>query len=139
MINYETWCKIHDCHDRQRLNITQIANALGLHRETVARWLAIKQYRPRQSVQRSSLLDPHKDQIVRWLESHPSPQQILQRLQEQGFRRLFDRRHDGGPTGAAEGSCACRALLMHRSTGAKLARSAGETRRPDFVIAATPA
>lgn len=86
MINYETFCKIRDCHDRQRLNVTQIANAVGLHRETVARWLAIKQYQPRQGVQRSSLLDAYKDQIVRWLEHHPyTAQQILQRLQEQGF------------------------------------------------------
>lgn len=86
MINYETFCKIHDCYDRQGLTIPQTARALGLHPETVAKWVRIKQYRPRRGVQRRSLLDPYKDQIVRWLESHPySVQQILQRLQEQGF------------------------------------------------------
>lgn len=86
MINYETYCKIHDCYDRQKLTISQTARALGLHPETVAKWARIQQYRPRRGVQRASLLDPYKDQIVRWLESHPySAQQILQRLQEQGF------------------------------------------------------
>ncbi len=29
MIDYETFCKIHDCHDRQGLTITQTARALG--------------------------------------------------------------------------------------------------------------
>lgn len=90
MINYETYCKIHDCHDRQRLNTSQIAEALGLHRETVARWLAIRQYRPRQGIARASLLDPFKDQIVRWLEHHPyTAQQIFQRLQEQEFSGCY--------------------------------------------------
>jgi hypothetical protein len=67
MINYETFCKIHDCHDRQGLTVPQIARALGLHTETVAEYVCIKQYRPRRGVRRASLLDPYKDQIVRWL------------------------------------------------------------------------
>jgi transposase len=71
MINYETFCKIHDCHDRQGLTVTQTARTLGLHTETVAKYVRIKQYRPRRGVRRPSLLDPYKDQIVR--------------LQEQGF------------------------------------------------------
>jgi transposase len=86
MINYETFCKIHDCYDRQRLTIAQTARTLGLHPETVAKYVRIKQYRRRRGVKRASLLDRYKDQIVRWLESHPySAQQIFQRLQEQGF------------------------------------------------------
>ena len=40
VIDYETFCKIHDCHDRQRLTITQTARALGLHPQTVATWAA---------------------------------------------------------------------------------------------------
>ena len=31
MIDYETFAKIHDCHDRQGLTIMQTARALGLH------------------------------------------------------------------------------------------------------------
>ena len=40
MINYETFCKIHDCHHRQGLTIAQTARLLGLHPRTVATWLA---------------------------------------------------------------------------------------------------
>lgn len=39
MIDYETFCKIHDYHERQGLSITQTARALGLHAETVAKWI----------------------------------------------------------------------------------------------------
>jgi transcriptional regulator with XRE-family HTH domain len=40
VIDYETYARIRDCRDRQGLTITQIASTLGLHRETVAKWLA---------------------------------------------------------------------------------------------------
>ena len=33
MIDYETFCKIHDCHDRQGLTVAQTAGALGLKSE----------------------------------------------------------------------------------------------------------
>ena len=86
MIDYETWCKIRDCRDRQRLNIGQTAAALKLHPRTVAAWLKLDRYRPRQSPPRASLLDPFKAQVVRLLDSHPySGQQIFQLLREQGF------------------------------------------------------
>ncbi len=86
MIDYEMFCKIRDHHERQGLGLAQIARALGLDRRTVAKWMGVTQYRPRQSTPRASLLDPHKRQVVRWLESHPySAQQILQRLREEGF------------------------------------------------------
>jgi transposase len=91
VIDYETYCKIQDCHGRQRLTIAQTARALGLHAETVAKWVRCAQYRARQAVPRSSRLDPFKARIVRLLESHPySAQQIFQRLREVGF--------DGGYT-----------------------------------------
>jgi len=32
MIDYETYCRIKDALQRQRLNYTQAAQALGLHR-----------------------------------------------------------------------------------------------------------
>ena len=66
MIDYETYCKIKDCHERQRLTLAQTARALGLHADTVAKWAHRTQYRARHSVPFSA-------------------QQIYQRLREEGF------------------------------------------------------
>jgi transposase len=91
MLDYETYCRIRDCHERQHLTIAQTARALGLHRQTVSKWLNADQYRRRQAPPRASRLDPFKAQVVRWLDAHPySVQQIFQRLREAGF--------DGGYT-----------------------------------------
>lgn len=46
MIDYETYCKIKDCHERQQLTIAQTARALGLHAQTVATWAHQAQYAP---------------------------------------------------------------------------------------------
>jgi len=90
MINYETYCKIRDYHERERLTIAQIARALGVHAQTVAKWVKRSQFRARQPAPRSSRLDPFKAQIVRLLETHPySAQQIFQRLREAGFEGGF--------------------------------------------------
>ena len=87
MIDYETFCKIHDCRDRQRLTITQTARALGLDPRTVAAWAARSRFEPRRSRPRGSVLDPFKRGITRLLDSHPySAQQIFQRLREEGYR-----------------------------------------------------
>jgi transposase len=86
MIDYETYCKIRDLHDRQGLTIAQSARALGLHAQTVAKWVKRAQYRARPPAPRASRLDAFKHQVVRLLESHPySAQQIFQRLREEGF------------------------------------------------------
>lgn len=86
MIDYETYCKIRDHHLRQGLSISQTADALGLHRETVSKWCRVEHYRPPPRVKRASRLDPYKALIVRWLEAHPlSTQQIFQRLREAGY------------------------------------------------------
>jgi transposase len=86
MLDYETYCKIRDHHDRQRLTITQTARALGLHPQTVSKWIRISQFRARRSAPRKSLLDPYKTLIVGWLDAHPlSAQQVFQRLRESGF------------------------------------------------------
>ena len=42
MLDYETYCKIHDCHDGQHLTITQTARALGLHPQTVTKFTNVK-------------------------------------------------------------------------------------------------
>jgi transposase len=87
MLDYETYCKIRDHFDRQGLTITQTARALGLHPQTVSKWVRIEQYRPRRAAApRKTLLDPYKGLIVRWLDAHLlSAQQVLQRLREAGF------------------------------------------------------
>ncbi len=86
MIDYQTYCRIHDAHQRQRLNISQIARTLDLDPKTVTKWLAEPRYRPRIHGPRASKLDPFKTQIQQWLEAHPySAQQIFQRLREEGF------------------------------------------------------
>lgn len=83
MIDYETFCKIHDCHDRQGLTIAQTARALGLHPQTVATWVGRPRFEPRRSRPRGSVLDPFKSRITRLLDTHPySAQQIFQRLRE---------------------------------------------------------
>ena len=90
MISYETYCKIRDYHERERLTIAQIARALGVHAQTVAKWVKRSQFRARQPAPRTSRLDPFKAQIVRLLETHPySAQQIFQRLREEGFEGGF--------------------------------------------------
>jgi len=91
MIDYETFCKIRDYRQQQGLKAEQIARELGLDGRTVARWIDEPRYRPKQSTQRASKLDPYKAQILQWLESHDySAQQVFQRLQEDSF--------DGGYT-----------------------------------------
>ena len=87
MIDYETFCKIHDCHDRQGLTIAQTARALGLDPRTVAAWAARPRFEPRRSRPRGSVLDSFKPRITRLLDTHPySAQQIFQRLREEGYR-----------------------------------------------------
>jgi transposase len=86
MIDYETFMKIHDHHERQGLTIAQTARALGLHPETVSKWVKCARYERRRAVKRASHLDAFKGLIVRWLESHPySAQQIFQRVREAGY------------------------------------------------------
>ena len=87
MLDYETYCQIHDHLGRQRLTVAQTARALALSPRTVAKWAGVQQFRPRAGVARVSKLDAFKGQIVRWLDAHPySAQQIFQRLREAGYR-----------------------------------------------------
>src|SRR5882724_4086892 len=87
VIDYETFCKIHDCHDRQGLTIAQTARALGVDPRTVATWVARAHFAPRRSRPRGSVLDPFKPRITRLLDTYPySAQQIFQRLREEGYR-----------------------------------------------------
>jgi transposase len=87
VIDYETFSRIHDCHDRQGLTIAQTARTLGLHPRTVAKWAARSRFEPRRSRPRRSVLDPFKPRITRMLDSDPcSAQKIFQRLRKEGYR-----------------------------------------------------
>jgi len=86
MINYQTYCKIQDYSQQQGLTAAQIARLLELDPRTVGKWMKITCFTQRQSNARRSKLDPYKDQIVCWLESHAfSATQIFQRLKEIGY------------------------------------------------------
>lgn len=75
MLDYETYCQIHDHLGRQKLTVAQTARALALSPRTVAKWAAVQQFRPRSGVARVSKLDAFKGQIVRWrFSSSTSPQ-----------------------------------------------------------------
>lgn len=88
MIDYQTFCKLRQLHDVDRLSVTQIAAELGLHRETVANWIPRPKYEQRRSEQpRSSKLDPFKGSISRLLERHNySSSQVLALLREEGYK-----------------------------------------------------
>lgn len=89
MIRYETYCRIRQ-HAQDGLSHAQIAEALNLSRNTVARWATAKNFLPRQTAVRTSKLDPYKDYIQRLLEKHEySAVQLLDRLKEQGYQGSY--------------------------------------------------
>jgi len=91
MIDYPTYLKIKHLHQNEHLKASQIADELVLDARTVEKWLNEDTYRQRKPAQRTSKLDPFKDDILRMLESHRySAIQVLHRIQEDGF--------DGGYT-----------------------------------------
>jgi len=91
MIDYETYMKIKNYHEKDSLNCSQVAVIMGLSYKTVNKWLNEKRYRMRKPSERSSKLDPFKNQILQMLEKYPySAAQILLRIKENGF--------DGGYT-----------------------------------------
>ena len=65
MIDYETYCKIIQLHQKQ-LKPTQIAKNLSLDLRTVLHWIEEGTYRPRQTPKQASKLDAYKPQVVRW-------------------------------------------------------------------------
>jgi transposase len=91
MIDYETYMKIKSYHEKDGLNCSQVAAIMGLSYKTVNKWLNEKRYRMRKPSERSSKLDPFKNQILQMLEKYPySAAQLLLRIKENGF--------DGGYT-----------------------------------------
>jgi len=71
MIDYETFMKIKSYHQKDGLNCNQIAALTGLSFKTVNKWLNAKHYHMRKAADRSSKLDPFKNQIVQMLEKYP--------------------------------------------------------------------
>jgi transposase len=85
MINYLQWCRLKEMAERDHLTAAQIARGLGLAARTVRKWLK-EPYRQRKRVQRASVLDPFKGQIMGMLKEHPySAVQVLAMLEDQGF------------------------------------------------------
>lgn len=76
MINYEQWCRLKQLAERDRLSAAQISRALGLAARTVRKWLT-EPYRPRKRIERASVLDPFKGQIMGMLKEHPYSAHIL--------------------------------------------------------------
>ena len=86
MITYETFCRIHDCRERQGLTVAQTARALHLHPRTVAKWSTRSQFERRRPQARCSVLDAFKPSITRLLDTYPySAVQIFQRVREEGY------------------------------------------------------
>jgi len=97
MIDYQTFCQIRQLRDDAHLNLTQIADQLGLHWQTVSKWEKRSRYGRRQSApaeRRVSKLEAFKPAIQRLLSAHAySAIQLFAR----GFKRrrglTFDTQH----------------------------------------------
>ena len=89
MIDYQTFCQIRQLRDTEHLNITQIAQQLGLHRQTVSRWEKRPRYECRSAApatRRPSKLDAFKPVIQRLLATHAySAAQLFTRLAAEGY------------------------------------------------------
>ena len=90
MIDYQTFQQIRLLHDQQKLNAAQIARSLGLHWQTVQKWIGRPRYEARAAApptRRDSKLAAFKGMIVRLLESHPfTAAQLLSRLRAEGYQ-----------------------------------------------------
>lgn len=90
MIDYQTYCQIRHLFTEKGLGLRQIARELKLGLNTVRKWAGRGSYARAPIPKRASKLDPFKGQIVALLEQHDySAQQILQRLQEAGYRGRY--------------------------------------------------
>jgi transposase len=90
MIDYETYVRIRNFVIKDRLNISQIAEELGLDQRTVSRWANETRYLQRKPALRTSKLDPFKDDILRMLEKHRyTGRQVFQQIKENGYEGGF--------------------------------------------------
>lgn len=85
MIEYSTYCRIHDLA-AQGFRAAAIADQLGLDEKTVRKWLERKKYQQRTGTSRSSKLDPFKARIAGWLaQANFTLPQIHQKLLSEGY------------------------------------------------------
>lgn len=89
MIDYHTYHQIHHLLQEEGLSGAQIAQKLGVHRDTVRKWLKRGKYARRAAAverRRASKLEEFKGAIVRLLAAHRyTAQQIYQRIQGDGY------------------------------------------------------
>lgn len=87
MISYATFCRLRQLRDQDRLDITQIAAELRIHRQTVATWINRQEYQRRAvSRPRTSKLDPFKGTINHLLSRFDyTASQLYSRLKEEGY------------------------------------------------------
>ena len=94
MIDFHSFQQIRQLHDVEGLNAAQIAQSLGLHRQTVSKWIKRPRFEQRAAPppsERPSKLDSFKGTILRLIQSHPyTASQLLSRLRRDGY--------DGGYT-----------------------------------------
>ena len=57
MIDYQSYCAIREAHERDGLSARQIAAKLGVHPETVGKWIKRPRYEQRKAPPRGSKLD----------------------------------------------------------------------------------
>ena len=87
MIGYEQYCRIKAAAAAGR-GAGQIALELGLHRQTVAAWLARGRYERSRGAQkpRRSKLDPYRAAIARFIDAYPlTAMQVWHKVKEQGY------------------------------------------------------
>jgi transposase len=87
MIGYQRYCQIKAAAAAGK-HATQIAQELGLHRQTVSAWLRRERYERSRGTQtpRRSKLDAYRAAIVRFLDGYPlTAMQVWHKLKEQGY------------------------------------------------------
>ncbi len=90
MIDYDTYCKIKQLAENDKLNTHQIAVQLGMDHRTVKKWLQCEKYQAKATPQAVSKLDPYKDEIIRQLERHAyTAQQLFQQITATGYQGSY--------------------------------------------------
>lgn len=83
----ETWALVRRLHRVEKLSQREIAEELGIHRETVARALSMESYEPPKRPRRGSILDPFKDRVRELLEEFPriTGVRVLEEIKKAGY------------------------------------------------------
>jgi len=81
------WAEIHRLHEGERLSTRALARRLHVSRKTVRQALALPTPPVAVVAVRSSILDPFKPEITRWIEQYPdlSAVRVLEEIQKSGY------------------------------------------------------